>query len=151
MVSPGTFVLYDAVRPALPDGAYQLQVTQQLNPPRQSVDALDKYLVVTGPRFTLPPDQPLSVYPPTDATGEFSTRLPQIVLRRRTLPWERYIDSGEPDLPWLALVVLADGEGQLTTSQPVDTTGLPDPDLRDSDTRDVLSVTERVVQQIFPT
>ena len=115
------------------------------------MDALDKYLVVTGPRFTLPPDQPLSVYPPADATGAFSTRLPQIVLRRRTLPWERYIDPGEPDLPWLALVVLADGEGQLTTNQPVDTTGLPDPDLRDSDTRDVLTVTERVVQQIFPT
>ncbi len=151
MVSPGTFVLHDAVRPALPDGAYQLQVTQQLDPPGQSVDALDKYLAVTGPRFTLPPDQPLSVYPPADATGAFSTRLPQIVLRRRTLPWERYIDPGEPDLPWLALVVLADGEGQLTTNQPVDSTGLPDPDLRDSDTRDVLTVTERVVQQIFPT
>jgi hypothetical protein len=151
MVSPGTFVLHDAVRPALPDGAYQLQVTQHLDPPGQSVDALDKHLVVTGPRFTLPPDQPLSVYPPADATGAFSTRLPQIVLRRRTLPWERYIDPGEPTLPWLALVVLADGEGQLTTGQPVDTTGLPDPDLRDSDTRDVLTVTERVVQQIFPT
>lgn len=151
MVSPGSFVLHDAVRPALPDGEYELKVTQQLDPVGQSVDPLDKHLVVTGPRFALPPDQPLSFYPPTDAVGAFSTRLPQIVLRRRTLPWERYIDSGEPTLPWLALVVLADGEGQLTTGQPVNTTGLPDPDLRDSDTCDVLTVSERVVQQIFPT
>jgi hypothetical protein len=151
MVAPGTFILHDAVRPAVPDGAYELSVTQDLNPPGQSVDALDKYLVLSGPRFTLPPDQPLSFYPPADAVGEFSTRLPQIVLRRRTLPWERYIDAGEPTLPWLALVVLADGEGQLTTGQPVDTTSLSDPDLRDSDTRDVLMVTQRVVTQVFPT
>ena len=151
MVSPGTFILHDAVRPAVPDGAYELSVTQALNPPGQSVDALDKHLVVSGPRFTLPPDQPLSFYPPADAAGEFSTRLPQIALRRRTLPWERYIDAGDPSLPWLALVVLADGEGQLTTGQPVDTNSLPDPDLRDSDTRDVLTVTGRVVTQVFPT
>jgi hypothetical protein len=151
MVSPGTFILHDAVRPAVPDGAYELSVTQDLNPPGESVDALDKHLVVSGPRFTLPPDQPLSFYPPPDAVGEFSTRLPQIVLRRRTLPWERYIDAGDPTLPWLALVVLTDGEGQLTTGQPVDTTPLSDPDLRDSDTRDVLTVTQRVVTQVFPT
>jgi hypothetical protein len=150
MVSKGAFILHDAVRPAVPDGAYTLTVTQRLDPPGQAVDPLTKYLAVTGPRFTLPPDQPLSFFPPQNATGAFSTRLPQIVLRRRTLPWERFIDDQEPDLPWLALVVLADGEGQLTTGQPVDTTGLPDPDLRDSDTRDVLTVTERVVQQVFP-
>jgi hypothetical protein len=150
MVSKGTFILHDAVRPAVPDGAYTLSVTQRLDPPGQSVDPLTKYLAVSGPRFTLPPDQPLSFFPPENATGAFSTRLPQIVLRRRTLPWERYIDQDEPNLPWLALVVLADGEGQLTTGQPVDTTGLPDPDLRDGDTRDVLTVTERVISQVFP-
>lgn len=150
MVSKGTFILHDAVRPAVPDGVYTLSVTQRLDPPGESVDPLTKHLAVTGPRFTLPPDQPLSFFPPENATGAFSTRLPQIVLRRRTLPWERYIDKDEKDLPWLALVVLADGEGQLTTGQPVDTAGLPDPDLRDSDTRDVLTVTERVISQVFP-
>ena len=151
MVTPGSFVLHNAVRPAVPDGAYQLTVTQELDPPGQQVDALDKHLVVTGPRFALPPDQTLSSYPPDNASGDFQTRLPQIVLRRRTLPWERYIDSTDTQSPWLALVVLADGEGQLTTGQPVNTAGLTDPDLRDSDTRDVLTVSERVVQQVFPT
>lgn len=150
MVSKGSFILHDAVRPAVPDGAYQLTVTQRLDPPGKSVGTLTRHLAVTGPRFSLPPDQPLSFFPPQNATGAFSTRLPQIVLRRRTLPWERYIDANEPALPWLALVVLADGEGQLTTGQPVDTTGLSDPDLRDSDTRDVLTVTERVIKQVFP-
>jgi len=151
VVSRGAFILHDAVRPALPDGAYELTVTQQLNPPGQSVDPLDKHLVVTGPRFALPPGQLLSSYPPNDAVGAFSSRLPQVVLRRRTLPWERWIDPADQTLPWLALVVLTDGEGHLTTGQPVDTTGLPDPDLRDSDTRDVLTVSTTVVEQIFPT
>lgn len=150
MVSKGKFILHDWVRPAVLDGAYQLSVTQKLDPPGQSVDPLTKYLDVIGPRFTLPPDQPLSFFPPENATGDFSTRLPQIVLRRRTLPWERAVDKDEPGLPWLALVVLADGEGQLTTGQPVDITGLDNPDLRDSDTRDVLTVTERVIAQVFP-
>jgi len=152
MVSPGTFVLHDAVRPAVPDGDYQVTVTQRLDLPGQSVAPMTRYLEVAGPRFTLPPDQPLSFFPPADATGAFNTRLPQIVLRRRTLPWERLIDPGEkpPHPPWLALVVLADGEGQLTTGEPVDTTGLPNPDQRDSDTRDVLTVTEKVIRQVFP-
>ena len=151
MVSRGAFILHDAVRPAVPDGAYEINVTQRLDPPDQSVDALDKHIAITGPRFTLPPDQALTIYPPANSSGAFSTRLPQIVLRRRTLPWERYIDAGDPTLPWLALVVVADGEGQLTTGQPVDTTGLPDPELRDSDTRDILTVSGTVVKQIFPT
>ena len=127
MVSRGAFILHDAVRPAVPDGAYEINVTQQLDPPGQSVDTLDKHIAITGPRFTLPPDQALTIYPPANSSGAFSTRLPQIVIRRRTLPWERYLDPGDPTLPWLALVVIADGEGQLTTGQPVDTTGLPDP------------------------
>ncbi len=31
----------------------------------------------------------LSTFPPNQAEGAFSSRLPQIVLKRRTLPWER--------------------------------------------------------------
>ena len=53
------------------------------------------------------------------AEGDFGSRLPQIVLKRRTLPWER--DPGGPALapndpprPWLALVVIAEGEGALS-------------------------------------
>ena len=44
-------------------------------------------------------------------------RLPQIVLRRRTLPWERSTDLERRDRadPWLALVLVAEGEGQLLT------------------------------------
>ena len=37
----------------------------------------------------MPTDQILSSFPPANAEGAFGDRLPQIVLKRRTLPWER--------------------------------------------------------------
>ena len=40
-------------------------------------------------RATMPTDQILSSFPPANAEGAFGDRLPQIVLKRRTLPWER--------------------------------------------------------------
>ena len=91
------------------------------------------------------------MFPPPNGTGAFADRLPQIVLRRRTLPYERTMKPGDPQPapPWLALVVLADGEGQLLTSQPLDAS-LPEQDDKDAPVRDVLRVSERVVQAVFP-
>ena len=76
---------------------------------------------VSSPRYTMPPEQILSSFPPANAEGAFGDRLPQIVLKRRTLPWERN-PAGEPrcrPTPWLALVVVAEGEGELSTATPV--------------------------------
>ena len=53
-------------------------------------------VVVSSPRYTMPPDQILSTFPPAMAEGDFGSRLPQIALKRRTLPWER--DPGGPAL-----------------------------------------------------
>jgi hypothetical protein len=149
MVEPGTFVLHDAVRPSLPDGSYTLRASQAVSAPGAAIPDLQRHLLITGPRFALPPDQVLSTFPPNDAVGDFSTRLPQIVLRRRTLPWERRSGAAQTDAPWLALVVIADGEGQLLTGQPAGA-GMPDPQDRDADTCTVLRVSERVVGQVFP-
>ena len=153
MVDPGYFVVHDAVRPPLTDGDYQLHVSQALSVADSSIDPISRSFRVVGPRFTLPPDQILSQFPPANGVGAFADRLPQIVLRRRTLPYERRIDESDSEStppPWLALVVLADGEGQLLTNQPVDTT-LPEQDTNDAPVRDVLRVSERVVQAVFPT
>ena len=65
----------------------------------------------------LPPDHILSTFPPAGASGDWRSRFPQIVLKRRTLPWERNpTPDSDPHTapPWLALVVLADGEGFLS-------------------------------------
>lgn len=151
MVAPGFFVVHDAVRPPLTDGDYQLHVSQSMSVSGASIDPAVRSLRLVGPRYTLPPDQVLSVFPPPNGTGSFAGRLPQIVLRRRTLPYERTMQPGDrqPAPPWLALVVLADGEGQLLTSQPLDAT-LPEQDDKDAPVRDVLRVSERVVQAVFP-
>ena len=151
MVAPGFFVVHDAVRPPLTDGDYQLLVSQTMSVSEASIDPAVRSFRLVGPRYTLPPDQVLSVFPPPNGTGSFADRLPQIVLRRRTLPYERTMKPGDPPPapPWLALVVLADGEGQLLTSQPLDAT-LPEQDDKDAPVRDVLQVSERVVQAVFP-
>jgi len=151
MVAPGFFVVHDAVRPPLTDGDYQLYVSQTVSLTEASIAPAVRSFRLVGPRYTLPPDQVLSVFPPADGTGAFADRLPQIVLRRRTLPYERTMTPSDPQpaLPWLALVVLADGEGQLLTGQPLDPT-LPEPDDQDAPVRDVLRVSERVIQATFP-
>jgi hypothetical protein len=152
MVAPGFFVVHDAVRPPLTDGDYQLYVSQTLSVGLSNIDPAVRSFRIVGPRYALPPDQVLSVFPPPNGTGAFADRLPQIVLRRRTLPYERTMkpDDPAPAAPWLALVVLADGEGQLLTNQPLDSS-LPEQDDKDAQVRDVLRVSERVVQAVFPT
>jgi hypothetical protein len=152
MVAPGFFVVHDAVRPPLTDGDYRLHVSQTLSADQSSVEPATRSFRLVGPRYTLPVDQVLSMFPPRDAAGAFADRLPQIVLRRRTLPYERRMkpDDPPPAAPWLALVVLADGEGQLLTGQPLDGS-LPEQDDKDAPVRDVLRVSERVVQAVFPT
>jgi hypothetical protein len=160
MVDPGTFVLYDAVRPALDDGDYTLAIQQSITDTSgattiPAVTPGSFSFRVTGPRFALPPDQLLSRFPPPDGQGDYSDRLPQVVLQRRTLPYERQI-TGTPDdqattPPWLALIVLAEGEGQLVTNQPVNTSGLPDPEDQDASVCDILRVSRTVVQAVFPT
>lgn len=152
MVAPGFFIVHDAVRPPLTDGDYQLYVSQTLSVGGSNVEPAVRSFRIVGPRYALPPDQVLSVFPPPNGTGAFADRLPQIVLRRRTLPYERMMkpDDPAPAAPWLALVVLADGEGQLLANQPLDS-ALPEQDDQDAQVRDVLRVSERVVQAVFPT
>jgi hypothetical protein len=152
MVAPGFFVVHDGVRPPLTDGDYELKVSQTLSVSESSVAPISRSFRLVGPRYTLPPNQLLSAFPPANAVGAFADRLPQVVLRRRTLPYERTMKPNDPPpaAPWLALVVLADGEGQLLTNQPLDAS-LPEQDDKDAPMRDVLRVSERVVQAVFPT
>jgi hypothetical protein len=155
MPDPGFFVLHPAVLPPLPAGAYTLHGEIE-EMPGGAVEALDAHLTVSAPRYTMPPDQILSTYPPANRTGSFQDTLPQIVLKRRTLPWERQLDTSDTQLPWLALVVIAEGEGSLSGEAKVEDcvtpgTTLPHPEDRDTATSVFLSVTKTVVDGVFPT
>jgi hypothetical protein len=153
MVQPGFFVLHPAVLPPVPAGRYTLH-GQIEDMPAGPVAPMDSAITVSSPRWTMPPDQILSTFPPANSEGAYRATLPQIVLKRRTLPWERKVDANER-IPWLALVVIAEGEGSLSTESPVeqcitDFSKVPQPDDRDVATSVYLSVTRTVMQGVFP-
>lgn len=157
MVAPGQFVLHSHVVPDLPAGTYTVHVQQDISAPLAAPETLDSHLEVTAPRFAMPADQLLSTFPPNQGQGSFSTRLPQVVLKRRTLPWEREVQPGENlprEIPWLALVVLADAECQFQGGVPAAqcvTAGVTLPGPSDTGVGDCIVVTQDVVDQVFPT
>ena len=163
MTTPGFFELYPAARPALPAGSYTAGGSQQLvaQTPHNGdqtipVDDTEFHFDIVAPRYVMPPDQILSTFPPATSQGDWRERLPQIVLKRRTLPWERNPDptvlpKNAP--PWLALVVLADGEGRLSTDVDVAecvTSGVHLDDEADVPRGKYLEVTKDIVEKVFP-
>jgi hypothetical protein len=163
MTTPGFFELYPAARPAMPAGLYTATSHQDLEaaPPHGAegtipVDDTQFRVQIDSPRYAMPPEQILSTFPPAGSQGDWRERLPQIVLKRRTLPWERNPDPAVNPAtapPWLALVVLADGEGAL--SPDVDVTQCVTDDVNLGSDADVpkgkyLEVTEAVVKKVFP-
>jgi len=151
---PGTFRLYPFAEPPLPAGRYTL--TGDITGLPGPVETMSATVDVVAPRYALPPDQILSTFPPASARGSFTSRLPQIVLRRRTLPWERSPDlvPGGTPTPWLALVLIAEGEGQLLNDVPVEscvTAGVTLDSDRDVPKSACLVVPESVVTSVFPT
>ena len=156
MPKTGHFILHSNVIPKLTAGAYDL-VTEQTGLPF-SVAPEHTHIVVASPRYTMPTDQILSTFPPANGEGAYGDRLPQIVLKRRTLPWERNPAevTATSTTPWLALVVVAEGEAQLSATTPVAQCVTPGTTLLDAATdQDVdqslyLAVTETGVKKIFP-
>ncbi len=158
MPAIGHFVLHSHFMPTITAGRYTLKSEHRGLP--FPVAPETTHLHVAAPRYTMPTEQILSSFPPANAEGAFGDRLPQIVLKRRTLPWERNpVPSASPSAdgtPWLALVVVAEGEASLSTAAPVADcvtagTVLHQPQDHDVEQGLYLAVTESVVKKIFPT
>jgi hypothetical protein len=136
-VGEGQFLLYSYITPALKAGDYRFDVSQTMtakkgsnaiNPDELPIDDLHTHVRVTAPRYQLPPDQVLSTFPPAGTEGSYGSRLPQVVIKRRTLPWERGLTTSDghgsqvpvdEKTPWLALVLIAEGEAELRLNQDV--------------------------------
>ena len=117
----GHMVLYDRMDPPLPAGDYRVEVATDVSFSGATLPNLRRYFAVEGPRFSLSPTDVAGVFPPRNAQGDFTDALPQVVLGRRTLPWERTADpagvltlpapaaGGPPAVmgkpPWLALLL----------------------------------------------
>jgi len=170
MVARGKFFLYDSIVPALEAGAYTMNLTVGLDTNGDGNDEgdlpvapLDAHFNVTAPRFKLPPNQALLTFPPANSEGAYEARLPQIVLRRRTLPWDRKAaptgtiirqQTVEERTPWMALVVIAEGEGQVVHDKPWEecvTSGVTLTGAVDTPRASYLSVPQSTVDAVFPT
>jgi len=167
-VGEGKFRLYKKITPDLTAGDWQISADHELTAAKNTtslgastlpVERSDVHFHVTSPRYVLPPEQVLSTFPPANSIGQYGSRLPQVVIKRRTLPWERLVDDGRPDTPWMALVVIAEGEAELETNVAVArcfTLGtqmpaggsLDDPEV---ETANCLVVRKSVVDRVFPT
>jgi hypothetical protein len=162
-VPEGTFRLYSRVQPPLTAGDYRVNATQDLQasrpgeslgPAQLRVAPLATHVRVRAPQYLLPPDLVLSTYPPAGSEGSYGARLPQVVIRRRTLPWERSVGAGHEEEPWLALVLIAEGEAELRMNQPVAdcvTEGVELDAPADVELGNCLAIRKSVVDRVFPT
>jgi hypothetical protein len=117
-LDPGDFRLRSSVTPTLPAGRYQAQLEHAVD--GGTIAPVTRHFDVVAPQFTLASTEIQSVYPPPNSEGAYGTRLAQVVLYRRTLPWEREATPGDTQRrPWLALVLLTDAEATLRTGRPV--------------------------------
>ncbi|HBF34205.1 TPA: hypothetical protein DDW35_06540 [Candidatus Sumerlaeota bacterium] len=116
--------------PGLEDGEYQLTVSQNVNDssgaPISDDSLTNTYtFAVLGDRFSFsnPQSTLYSIFPANNASGEFNTVLPHVVLQKATYPWSRYPTSQEPfsppapgsdtdaDVPtWLAILSFDDDD-----------------------------------------
>jgi hypothetical protein len=155
MVSRGKFVLHSRAVPPLTAGDYVLAGTQTIDAGGNRPTAPHEANIrVTSARFKLPPDQILSVFPPANSEGAYESRLPQIVIKRRALPWERAPDPADRSIPWMALVVIAEGEGEISAEAPVDqcvTAGVKLDGPNDVARGIFLAVPQSTVTKVFPT
>ncbi len=175
-IDPGMFQLYERIDPPLKAGDYRFTTDQALSGTTDGhatdadlpIDQLETHVRVRSPQYVLPPDQVLSTFPPAGSTGSYGVRLPQIVIKRRTLPWERALGANlpplpasqqpeaQPDdtLPWLALVLIAEGEAELVTNAPVAECVTPGVELdvpHDVELGNYLKIRQSAVHNLFPT
>jgi len=136
----GSMYLYDDITPPLVDNSYRLDVVTNVTYDGQQapLSSNSGYFDIEGPRFSLPATDVAGVFPPRNGHGGFDQNIPQIVISRRTLPWERRLTSdlsligtpkrdantkqpnpfpledGQPQeygpAPWMALLLFAEGE-----------------------------------------
>jgi hypothetical protein len=163
-VGEGQFQLYSYIDPPLEAGTYRFRADQLLEatgptgprgPADLPVQQLDTFVRIRSPRYQLPPNEVLSTFPPANSEGSYGSRLAQIVIRRRTLPWERDLAGQPSTTPWLALVLVAEGEGaELRLNQPIAdcvTPGTTLAGVADAELGNYLSVRKSLVDKVFPT
>ena len=153
-------------QPALKDGHYRLTVTQTVQPgiePGKTYQVKQPF-VISGERYSLNPQDILSVFPPPDSQGDHGNVLAHVLLRRSTLPWERVAQLDQDDWPWLSVLLFDETEAPapqiidlktLFSDQPASFPKRadlpPDPGEHDEDRVTVIDVPAALLREIAPT
>ena len=121
----GDIRLYDNYVPALEAGNWYIEVDHTLvhNSSPVNTDNLKatQEFIVSAPQFSLDPSEVIQQYPPNGSTGRYGEVLANIVLKNPMLPWERAMTDTTHHQPWLALLVLQEGEFVGGTNSPTHT------------------------------
>jgi hypothetical protein len=110
-IKPGIMKLQPFASPPLKAGDYKvsagvlLKGIQQDNSDYNHTDDSLQFSV-SAPRLSLDLSLIYGVYPLPGSTGAYHTTLPHLVLSRKTLPWERTIDTVNNPNPWMCLLLL---------------------------------------------
>ena len=132
----GNIQFYDGFFPALPAGPYTIGVTHAVTAPTGTNPSytITQAFRVLAPEFQLDPNTVESAVPADGTTAVLDQMVPTVVLSDPSLPWERSLvpdtpppKVGEP-LPWLALLLFAEGEVilQPNSSSPLITSSVQD-------------------------
>lgn len=118
-----TITFVEHFQPPWDSGNYSVSVSQAVSSSDAKNGFSDSFsgtltFAVQGPRFTLPSDRVHTQFPPPGGNGEYSNVLPHVVLKDKTLPWQRLpgeppaggsvartVGGGDVITPWLALLV----------------------------------------------
>ena len=95
--------------PAVTPGEYTITASQSTNQGDPASFEYKRRFAVSGERFSIDPGELGDVFPPDLAVGQLSGVLPHVLLSRPTLPWERRSVPGNPDAPWLAILLFDAG------------------------------------------
>ena len=109
--------LFDSIRPPLSQGQFDVKIQQSFPAVVDGVStgmseqSQIRRIEVGGSRWSI---DPLCVHSRTPPRNEQNVRLdmtlPKIVFQKKTLPWERTVDSSNEDAPWMGLLLLREDE-----------------------------------------
>src|ERR1041385_7917789 len=112
-IPAGDIAFYDNYTPSLKGDIYDIFVASSvsgIDTQGYFANPITQRFEVRAPQFTLDVTEINAAYPPDNSNAVYDQVLPHIVLETPALPWERYLDINDVTLPWMALLVFAEGE-----------------------------------------
>lgn len=133
----GQITFYDDYRPRLTAGRQTIKLSQSLEADTSqgegasvptTLGSVTQTIQVSGPRFAVDPADVHRMFPPDHGNGKYDEYLPQLVLDKRSFPWERKLavdNTDPPKYPWVALLVFTAEELGGDTAPPVGSVANP--------------------------